>query len=535
MKHRSIVLLLFMGLLVPALVGAKTVSISYIYQDMIYINAGADDGIVAGDQFPVLRNNQQIATIEAVHVSSSSTSCKIVNASEDIRTDDLVQVKDVDTALPETPDAPADSETSPDIAEPVQSQPRERRPTLRSNRVSGRVLLGYYMFDDRSDTDRDFNQPSLRLNLDVRNIASSHLDFQMRLKTQRNNRSASALSDVPEEETINRFYEFALLYQNPASPVSAGFGRIISRKMSGIGYVDGGYVRYQMNQFGVGIVGGMQPEVRDSDIQTKEPKYGFFVDYEGDRSTTSWYQGAVAYIGRRNDGEISREYFYVRNQYQYNRIISLSQGAEIDLNRGWKKTDTTDQFQVSNFYLNTQYRATDDLRFNLNYRVNQNVRIAETRSVPDSLFNDAMQQGWQLGANWRAAKQVRIYTRVGLRTRENSDDTYSANGGLTLTDLMQAGLTLSARVAYFDNRFSNGYAPSLSLSKSFRSLNLQTEFGMYRYDLDSSDDTTANQYVRLNGYYSFSRSLYGMLQNEYSWGDEVDGLRLTAQIGYRLR
>ncbi len=104
--------------------------------------------------------------------------------------------------------------------------------------------------------------------------------------------------------------------------------------------------------------------------------------------------------------EISREYVGVQSRFG-RKAVTFSQWAEADLLRDWRKPAEGSVVQLSNLSASLRYRASPSSSLSVSYDQRRNYRSAETRSVPEILFDTYAHQGFRgsvdIARAWEAA------------------------------------------------------------------------------------------------------------------------------------
>jgi len=407
----------------------------------------------------------------------------------------------------------------------------------RASEVHGSVALSWYHFEDLTESDLDFSQPTLRLRLKAKRLWGSAWNLGIKVRSRYNNRSRSLTDDVPETEWRNRVYEGVLSYDAAEAPVHVKFGRIVSNAMSGVGYIDGLLLQHNASaHWRWGAFGGTQPDWETSEFQTSIQKYGVFVKYLKGDFSGSRLEATLAAAGEYHGSDVNREYVYLQSSYQPDRRWSAYGSLELDVNREWRRDLVGEDVSVSGLYLTTRYRTAEALSAALSYDSRKRYVTYESRSEADSLFNDAFRQGLRASLDTRVAGTWLVGADFGVRAVESeSDETYSYAFRVRKSDLVADGLTLDVRFLGFSNPVSSGYSPTLRLGKRFRSgHSCDLSYGNYTYDLDQDESQRVSHWVRADGQIELSARVYTFASYEYDWGDDVVGHRILAELGYRF-
>lgn len=507
----------------------KDFKVKYISVDNIYLDSGATDGLTIGDTIQVMRSSQKIALLKVVYVAAHSASCQILSKKQDIVIGDIAraQIKKNE-----------ESQVSLDTGRRQRKfETNGLKKKKSKTRVSGYLSLQWYQYTDLANDNRyDFSQPTLRFKLNAKKLWDDEYYFRVKLRSRYNDRTRRYNSNVPQSEWRNRLYEVSFSYENKASALNYKAGRIISNKFSGLGYIDGLLLQHNITEkFGWGIFGGTQPEWQYSEFQTSFQKYGAFVSYEKGDYSTSRFETTLAAAGAYHGSTVSREFLYLQNSFNQGRKWNIYQSLELDVNRDWRKRKTGESLSMTGLYLSSRYYLTDDLSWSLSYDNRKNYYTYESRTLADSLFDDAFRQGARTSLSLRIARQYRLSASFGIRKRESGDASYSYRSALNAVNVFNSTVTASMRFLGFSNLYTEGINPSVSLSKYFNGgHSLRLNYGNYMYSLKTNNSNRENQFAGLDGQLELPLHMYVSSSLQYDWGDDSKGYRLFAELGYRF-
>lgn len=307
-----------------------------------------------------------------------------------------------------------------------------------------------------------------------------------------------------------------------------------SRYVGGSGYVDGVILSRSVSRtFRVGVVGGLQPTWSDAAPREELRKFGAFVAYEGDPSAPTNWRASVAATGEYGDADVSREFLRLSSQMRRGPWF-LAPSVEVDVNRGWRETRSGTTLSVSNVYVTSRYAPTRALSASLTYDGRANVVTLETRSVPDSIFDDATRHGLRSSVRLRLPGQWTLSVGGGLRGREGTGTSRNWNGSVTYAGLLDRRLSISARYQRFDGPLASGSNPSVLILNSFRGGHTAgVNVGAYIYDSFGSG-TIRNFWTRVHGTYETRFGVYVRAEIQHDWGDDIQRDEITGGIGYRF-
>ncbi len=536
----SVLLIVLLSVVGFAQNGKDIFPIKYITAETVYLEGGKAKGLNVGDKLMVVCDKKKVvAELEVIYVAEYSASCRIIHTEEPIKPGDLAVVvtrKKQKTPSVETPKTP---EPAPEVKpQPTQKTKKPSRSRRSTSRVSGSVSAQYYHWNDQSISNLDFSQPTARFNLRINNLWDKEYQLRIRTRTRYNQRNREYSPDVPQNEWRNRIYELSLSYDNLQAPFNYKVGRIISNYMSGIGYIDGLQLQYNLSSsVRMGIFAGTQPDWRTSDFQTNIQKFGAFWSYrQGDVIEGGRFESTIAAAAEYHSSVVSREFIFLRNSYSYKSRLYIYQSAEVDINRNWRKARAGERFSLTNLFLSARYRHANWLTLGLTFDNRKNYWTYEIRTIEEILFDDAFRRGLRGSISVKLPARVYFYSTVGMRKREtDSRSTYSYSGGIRKVDFLFRRLSVNLNVAGFNNPLSNGYTTSVRLAKSLLSgQRFEIGGGNYAYRGGVENSTRNNQWARFNGYFPLIGRLFLYGQYEYDWGDDIKGQRILTELGYRF-
>lgn len=510
--------------------------VKYISHESYYINLGSKLGLSIGDTVTVKRNNRFIANLLVENIADHSASCKLLNQRSPIEQGDRVEtfVRVVTHQPKRKNGSDPESLKTERKSRFKQGQNRSLRKGKKReiNRLRGRFSIQSLWFDDKSSSNRDYQQLGLRSKLTVEKFLGLPFELRFRWRSRAHHRERVLSSDISDNELTHNVYELGLVYQNGKSPFEFGFGRILSHQIRGLGYIDGGLFSFKMNgHWRVGVAGGTQPGLRNSAFQSNEQKFGLFVNFEKGNYQSRRISSTVAFSGSYHGGKNSREFVYLQNNFWMGSKFSIYQTVEVDFNRGWKQDYGDKKVQLSNLFMSARYSPTDFISLSLSYDSRKTVRVFETRSIPDSLFDETTRQGLRSGITLRLPHRMRLSGNFGIRFRAGGlRNTTSASGALTVRQIFNTWATFNARLSYFSTMFTKGYRPHISMRFPIkRGLAINVGGGSYIYQ--TSSRTSYDNWLETNGYYRINRWLFANFGYRMFIDDRLKSGRLFVECG----
>ncbi|MDZ7359383.1 MAG: hypothetical protein ONB46_01475 [candidate division KSB1 bacterium] len=522
--------------------------VRYVTADAVYFNGGRRLGVRPGDKVWVMRNGQKLVQLEVKYVSAHNASCLLDpekrqrDTASTVRVDDLVlwtiplpeYMKR--TRPPETPTPNAARIFSPNKTRSNSPKPKGFVPKRRSpnNELNGQISVQAFGQRDRSAPRFDFFESSAYLRLSLERLAGLPLRFNVRARSSLNRQQFGANSVRPRP--AYRVYEITLEYTTPSAPMEFALGRMLRNEWRGAGYLDGVAFGYRFNEtWKAGVFAGMPPDLYQYGFRTDEKKLGGFLQMKRALSQSAEIIFAATGVGQYLRRQISREYFAAEIDLNWMRQFYLTQYLEIDYNRNWRKTAQNNAIDLNNAYFNASYYPQSWISFGVSYDARRLIRTWETRSIADSLFDQALRQGWRASINLQPTALLRLTFDGGLQQHKGTPHVYSAGVSASGWNLLRSGLGLSARFSYFGNSFFSGYYPALEVSRSFLGVFYVTiGGGAYLYQMGNDGQSQSNPWERLRLDVNLTRSFFLSSTVENFHGDTMKFVRGFVDLGLRF-
>jgi len=504
-------------------------AVKYLSAEHVYLDAGNSLGLTVGLTGRVVRDGEAIGEVEIVFVAERSASCTVTSKVQEIIAGDSVVFDVVD--------AP------PIAAAPTPTQRRQRSTagmtagtgTRAKPRLRGSIAM---QWDHGEETDtRNLQTDMYRLpfRLQVRELWRG-FNFLTRGSVRRIERKGFG-SSTPTGEWRNRIQELALVRDQRDLDWHFAFGRIGGRVTNAAGPFDGLSVNRRVGTgTRVGLFGGFSPEWGDLGFGTDNHLLGANFHYNHLAATGRRLDLVLAGIGRYSSGEISREYVTMTTTWRGTRGLSLLQAAEVDFNRGWRKEAGARSVALSSVALTGRYQFNRQVTADLGYDNRDPVRTWETRSLPDSLFQNAGRTGWRAGLRLRPAGRLSVNLTGNLRNDNRTGANVTAwNARVNAPGMLAERVNLFAGLRGFDGPWLSGWAPSLGVSKSTRSgFRVRAEGGYYSYTGNIDDSTRDNTWAMLGLSKDLTTRLSASAEYRQDWGDDIDGQRWFLELRHRF-
>lgn len=524
--------------------------ISHISGTHIYLKGGRVAGLRDGGVLEVRRSGETIASLEIVFLADHSASCRQISGT-DLRLGDLAFIQLSGSA----PGASlAGTGARPEVrsrsAEPLQTAGNPQAPVGPRTQIRGSFTLSYRQFDDQGIYERGFGEGGARLSLSLLEIGGSAWSFNTRLRRSEIQRDRNWSESNPEREALDRFYEMALAYEPESDKAQILIGRVGANPLVPIGYLDGVLGEYRVGQrHHLGGLAGRQPDIREIGFDQLAEKYGAFYRFTNPRGSRLMSEVLLAAIGEYDQGEISREYAAIEARLR-SRTWYFSQRAEIDVNRDWREEVSGQTSQLTNLSLTGSMELKPGTRLTLGYNQFRPYlyRYLDAPPTPEQVLNDFLRQGFRAGIQTRS--RGAWFGSASLGVRDSGDakqPTYSAFGSLGHSGAH--GLTITGDLSVYTGEISDGFLASARVSRPFRGghdVGLSLGHSMSTvvlntlYQLTSTAPVTGNEsdrsndWIRLDGRVELPGNLFASGQVEFLQGDDLEGTRVFADIGYRF-
>jgi hypothetical protein len=525
-----LILLLFNSVVLLAQSEEVKCRVKYISAENVYLDKGSAAGISVGDRFHIQSDWKQIAIVEVIFVAQHSSSCKIILKHAEPEVNDIAVLADKKEVIKKE----EKQKEARKRATPTQPYKPVKQPFAK---ISGSLSVQWYHVEDLMSSNLNFDQPTARLNLKARRLWGKDYNLRIKIRTRYNQRARRFSSRIPQHEWRNRIYMLSFSYDDESSPLNYKVGRIISNKFAGVGYIDGIIVQHNTSShLRIGLFAGTQPEWQYSDFQTSLQKYGVYFNYLTGDYGSKRFESTLAFAGEYHGSTISREFIYLQSNASDGERWHIYQSLNLDINRDWRKDIMGETVSLSNLYLSLRYKFANWITAGLSYDNRKNYYTYETRTITESLFDDAFLHGLRGEIYFKFAKDIRFNSQFGLRKRESdSEYTYSYRAGFSKRNLLIKRLSIHAHFSGFSNYFTSGFNPSVSFSKTFfTGQQLGVAYGSYIYSLKSNNNQRINHWVRISSYNDLIYRFYFSGSYEYNWGDDSNSHRALAELGYRF-
>ena len=421
--------------------------IVYLSGNTVYLDAGREQGIQAGQEVVVQRDSVEIV-LTVANVSSHRASCPRPEGNGDLRVGDLVRFTPIIV-----------SEAGQAGVAKLGGSPRTEG-WLRRNGIRGSVDLRYLSLQDQTGNGERYSQPALNLRVSGRDVGGRGIEFSADVRTRRTYRTRT--DGEKTGESRNRVYRLNAGYAIDPRIVLLG-GRQTSPDLAAVSIFDGVLAEFRSGRWKAGAFAGTQPDPEDYGYSTEILELGAFGRLSQPSEASSRWSGTAGIVSSRVAGELNRDYLFLRGQWNDSHWSAYA-NQEVDFNHGWKTAAGESAISPTSTALSLQARLLKDLLFRAGFDNRRNIRVARDRETPETEFDDAYRLGWSLDGDWRAPRRVQI--GLGYRTYDGASAgrSESVTGRLRLTRLSPWGLELGARGTWYVSPGLEGRLHSVSLS-----------------------------------------------------------------------
>lgn len=519
----------------PAVAGEIRLEVKYRSTGTVYLAGGSADGLAVGDRLSVVSKGSAVGELEVVFLAEHSASCKVVSETRPVQAGDAAVIQKVAVAAPETSVVNVAPATTP--ATLPRAQENALAEPVPWARARGGISFGWNKLWDHTARKFDFEQRNGRFDLGLWDIAGQPLQFSARARTRQDLRAdPPGFQAIPRDERLDRLYELSARYDPRGGRFSVEAGRIGVSSL-GIGYLDGASAEFRAyRSLRLGGFFGNRADVEGyTDFQSGRKYGGYLRLGAGGAYWPGNYDALVFGVREMAGAEVSREYIGYQGRF-VGKGFNFSQWIDVDLLRGWREGTDGKASQFSNLSLTASYRMTSGSSVAVSYDQRRNYRTAETRSVPDILFDTFLHQGFRASVDAARSGGMGASGFVGVRLQDQQSATaYSFGGGLRDPNLLATHLSVNLDASGFTNGTTNGYQGSARIGRMTRSLTADLGWGLSSYTLKGAvGQRRLNQWLRLSARCDLARGFWLYGEGEYAQGDDVKGPRASLEIGYRF-
>jgi hypothetical protein len=541
-KKAFVILCVYAAMSQGSVRGAGTsYSVKYLSSENVYLNAGQADGLAVGDHLTITSSGKCRTEVEIVFAADHSASCKVVSGDCTLAVGD--KAERIATAKPDSLPAKPDTAAALQKTDSIKAAPAAPSPVPKSfgrpaqPNLSGSISLLYYYWNDQSVSNLDFSQTTARLNLKARRLFGKEITFSLRTRGRYDQRDRAYSSAVAKNAWENRVWEFSFTYDDPKSPYGFAFGRLLSRRISSAGYLDGLLLERRISgNVVVGMFGGTEPQWAYADGQLSLNKGGGYLTFTKGDPGKAYLEQSLAAIGQYHGTNVSRELISSQGRYSSGSRWGYYHTAEFDINRSWRKEKAGQTLTLSSLYLGTYYRASDRLRLSLSYDNRKSYWTYDTKSVVDSLFDDHLRQGIRGQVDLSLPLLIQTSGSYGVNKRTGdsaSSKAYSLY--VSKSGLLNRTAVIMLQYSGFRGPFEHGDNYSVRMSDNLApTVQVALAYGIYDYEAVPDGIRRKNNWFEVSTTADFSRRVFFLGSIESDRGDDIKGVRIQTELGCRF-
>ena len=276
------------------------------------------------------------------------------------------------------------------------------------------------------------------------------------------NRGPQTLTDL-----VNRTSHIGAVYENPYSPNTMGFGRLLLPWASSLSTIDGGYFGRRLGKAAtVGVFGGSTPDPTAWNYDPNRQILGVFSSFEAGDFDSVRYTGTVGAAHTRRSWRPERQFTFLENTVSVNRRFSLYHNAEADYRSRGRFGSETSGPVLSRSFLTLRAQASDVVTLDVSHSYFRGVPTFDDRLIGTGLVDQLLFQGLSGGLRIRLPRRSAVYGQLG-RTDRRGDTAPSWNYmlGYTFGRVPWANVRADVRTSRFSSSFGEGRYHAFSLSR----------------------------------------------------------------------
>ena len=533
----------------PAPARRSVLTVRYVAQGSIYIDAGSSEGILPGMIVEVTRlapgaaavDRKPVAMAVVTAVATTSAVCEIQSKTlEPVKGDEarLSAADEIGRVRTEVNQGRRHYLQVLEFTEgdPLEEELREyvpRPPAAEINRMRGRISFERSMLINHDTPSASSAQNGAVIRIDWTRINGSYwtlTGYWRGSLTSTKSPAQTTLLDL-----MNRTYQIGLFYSNPNSPWRFGAGRMILPWASSLGAIDGAFAaRKVTSHVTLGIFAGSNPDPTQWTYAPNQQTAGTFVNYEtGSYDATHWSSTAgVAFqrIGWRPE----RQFLFLENNYSIGRTFSIFQTAQVDY-RDPKLMNGQTGAQLSQSFLTVRYRPIKRVSFDVSDNYFRGVPTFDTRLLGTGLLDQYLFTGLSGGLRVDVTNNLSVSGNWG-NSRRNGDTSHAVNQAYSASWRRLPILDLRMDVHYssFNSSFGTGSYQSAGLSREFGDgLRLQFQGGVQ--SIQSAYSTQARaRFFESTADWQLSRHYFVMGTWLNYRGASQNYEQISLSLGYRF-
>jgi hypothetical protein len=505
--------------------------VTYCTTAQIYFDGGTEEGLSVGDTLAIARGDTSVGSAVISGIASHSSVGRPLSVILPPR------IGDSGTVLKEgrpSRSVTAASDSTPALASgpPAPTSDVGRKP--RENVLAGRVAF-QYTGQVAEDSRVNINQPSVYTHMRLENLAGTGMSLSLYGHEYYEIGGAYLRYG---DSTRSRFdlSELSIGLDRPAGTFGFSAGRFISRYVTGVGALDGGELFVRLGHFTAGAIAGAGVHSRVMGIGRNQRSMGGFLAYHQGESFMDSYDASVAYVRQTVGGNLDRAFFSLQNSLAMGSNLSAYGSADVELNQMTNGVISSHP-AVSSILVFVNYAPAPWLSTNFGYDGTRSVYLFESmKDVSDSLFHEAMRQGFRFNGTVRLGMGYTLNTEASVSSRAgDGGSSHTLGAGIRVTDIFSSRVFGSFRYRNVGGSVLNGSQSTISIGRDFShnvDILLQYDFRSYTVDRLKQDYSTQTYSGSAN--FWLSRNVYGAVGGDYVIDTNMNGIRYFLECGYRF-
>ncbi|MFC1549850.1 hypothetical protein ACFL46_00975 [Candidatus Neomarinimicrobiota bacterium] len=484
--------------------------ITYLTIDQVYCDLGINDGINLGDTLIVRRDSEDIGLIIIANLANnSSIGNPIAPIGNFVRGDRVVAKIIKKSIIDQTKEI-----TTTDSYQDTQVDQNKRLIIKHSGNLS--LRYSYQKFENDIANNRSIG--NLQYGLESNTVIPIKMWIYGRG------------SSVNKKFTL---YQGRIEIGQQNGQYQLQLGRIFSSEMPGLGATDGIYLSDQFNsKIRAGFIGGFKPNPATLDFDKKIKKAGVFSEFKT-QSKNFRFNILSSVIGQYSGKTIDREYLYFNSDGELFNSIRISLHQIFDFDRSNEIADRNFIEPTSTQVL-LFLKINSAISFNARYSGIKPI-IYQTTSIVyrDSLFQDALHQGWYSTLRLRGQKLGSI--QIGMNFRQNSPSNKTNYYFISIQPKsIIKTLNQDVELNHISNSYLKGFRGKVGLNYFRNRTSIYTNFEYFDYNYNSFSKNSVEKVINVGFSIRANSSLSINTSLEYSLDATASYLFGYFSVSYRF-
>lgn len=553
----------------------RTFRIKYTAEGVVYLEGGSAQGLKIGEELnvdrpatavpsgahePLPAPTSVIATLTVVSTTASSAVCEIHDQGIPLQVGDVARLgsQEVHAEIEQkreeeriTGERDYAQVVTFNTVDPVEEEIRAaipRPPSPEINRMRGRIGIEYNTVISHGTPSSVSSGIGAVAQFDMSRLFGTYWNFSGYWRGRFTSLSGGAQPQTITD-LINRTYHLQLTYNNPNSPLVAGFGRLYLPWATSLDTIDGGYVgRKTGDHTIVGIFGGSTPDPSSYDYNPNQKMAGAFVNVSGGDFDSVRGTATVGVALTAIDWHATRQFLFTETGLSIHRKFSIYDAMEIDASHtaitnpgnpsGTPPVPPTiaKTGGLNRSYLTVRYQIHPRVELNLTDTYFRDFPTFDPLLIGTGLLDQYLFQGLSAGARVQLPRKISVYADFGQSSR-TGDKSTSGNRlyGISLGQIGRTGIRVDFHYSTFSSSFGSGSYKVGSLS---RSLGDKIQFNVQGgiQTLNTTLTTTGTTHF-ITSYVDWSPGRQMFFEGGYTWqrGGTMNYDQFTFMVGKRFR